>query len=79
MCNPPFYSSALEIEELAKGKESLPSAVSRPQVSFLTINQLFFTKVCTGSEVEMIYPNGGEAGFVGRMVEESVTFQGRCR
>jgi len=78
MCNPPFYSSALEIEELAKGKESLPSAVSRPQYRFLPLTD-FFTKVCTGSEVEMIYPNGGEAGFVGRMVEESITFQGRCR
>ncbi|KAF8166825.1 S-adenosyl-L-methionine dependent methyltransferase [Pholiota molesta] len=28
--------------------------------------------VCTGSEVEMIYSDGGEAGFVRRMVEESI-------
>ncbi|KAI0349621.1 hypothetical protein OH77DRAFT_1594123 [Trametes cingulata] len=34
--------------------------------------------VCTGADVEMITP-GGEAGFVCRMVEESLTLRERCR
>ncbi|KAJ3503764.1 hypothetical protein NLJ89_g8288 [Agrocybe chaxingu] len=61
MCNPPFYASAAEVEDLAREKELPPNAV------------------CTGSDIEMIYPDGGEAGFVGRMVEESETFQTRCK
>ncbi|KAF8972055.1 hypothetical protein BDZ97DRAFT_1692548 [Flammula alnicola] len=35
--------------------------------------------VCTGTDIEMIYPDGGEAGFVGRMVDESERFQTRCK
>jgi 23S rRNA A1618 N6-methylase RlmF len=73
LCNPPFYSSSDEIATLAQEKALPPSAV------------------CTGAPVEMIYePNksaesgealeeGGEAGFVTRMVEESVLFGTRCR
>lgn len=34
--------------------------------------------VCTGAEVEMITP-GGELGFVGRMLEESINHRDRCR
>ncbi|KAF8958194.1 hypothetical protein BDZ97DRAFT_67956 [Flammula alnicola] len=35
--------------------------------------------VCTGTDIEMIYPDGGEAGFVSRMVDESERFQTRCK
>ncbi|PPQ72405.1 hypothetical protein CVT26_003798 [Gymnopilus dilepis] len=35
--------------------------------------------VCTGAEIEMIYPAGGEEGFVGRMVAESERFGVRCK
>ncbi|OSD00137.1 S-adenosyl-L-methionine dependent methyltransferase [Trametes coccinea BRFM310] len=34
--------------------------------------------VCTGADVEMITP-GGEAAFVGRMVEESLELRDKCR
>ncbi|CDO68174.1 hypothetical protein BN946_scf184938.g26 [Trametes cinnabarina] len=34
--------------------------------------------VCTGADIEMITP-GGEAAFVGRMVEESTEMRERCR
>ncbi|KAH9889026.1 hypothetical protein C8Q73DRAFT_709419 [Cubamyces lactineus] len=34
--------------------------------------------VCTGADIEMITP-GGEAAFVGRMVEESIQLLGKCR
>ncbi|KAF8630603.1 hypothetical protein AX15_002830 [Amanita polypyramis BW_CC] len=34
--------------------------------------------VCTGAEVEMITP-GGELGFLGQMVGESVRYRNRCR
>lgn len=35
--------------------------------------------VCTGAPVEMIYTAGGEAGFVGTMVRESLAFKERCK
>ncbi|KJA14451.1 hypothetical protein HYPSUDRAFT_173409 [Hypholoma sublateritium FD-334 SS-4] len=35
--------------------------------------------ICTGADIEMIYPDGGEAGFVGRMVEESEQFLTQCK
>ncbi|KAK0539046.1 hypothetical protein OC834_000204 [Tilletia horrida] len=61
MCNPPFFASRLELEDGARNKEHAPSAV------------------CTGTEGEMVYSApcgasspGGEVGFVGRMIEESV-------
>ncbi|KAF9478453.1 hypothetical protein BDN70DRAFT_933402 [Pholiota conissans] len=61
MCNPPFYTSAKEVMELAEEKELPPNAV------------------CTGADIEMIYSGGGEAGFVGRMVEESMRFKTKCK
>lgn len=35
--------------------------------------------VCTGSEQEMIYPDGGEFGFVSRIIEESLNLKDRVR
>ncbi|KAF8817006.1 hypothetical protein BYT27DRAFT_7229224 [Phlegmacium glaucopus] len=35
--------------------------------------------VCTGADIEMIFADGGEEGFVGQMVEESERFQTRCK
>ncbi|KZT53193.1 hypothetical protein CALCODRAFT_440486, partial [Calocera cornea HHB12733] len=60
MCNPPFYSSADEIADLAAMKEFDPNGV------------------CTGSDNEMIIA-GGEVGFVGQIVRESVQLRTRCR
>ncbi|KAF9040836.1 hypothetical protein BJ165DRAFT_1350914 [Panaeolus papilionaceus] len=34
---------------------------------------------CTGADIEMIYSNGGESGFVGRMVDESIHCPTSCR
>ncbi|KAF9560031.1 hypothetical protein CPC08DRAFT_495149 [Agrocybe pediades] len=34
---------------------------------------------CTGADIEMIYSDGGEAGFVCKMVAESEKFQTRCK
>ena len=61
MCNPPFYSSPEEVENLAAMKDLPPNAV------------------CTGAPIEMIYLDRGEVGFVGKMVEESLTFGTKCR
>ena len=61
MCNPPFYGSSDEVENLAALKELPPNAV------------------CTGAPIEMIYPDGGEVGFVGKMLEESISFGTKCR
>jgi len=60
MCNPPFYSSADEIADLAAMKEFDPNGV------------------CTGSDNEMIIA-GGEVGFIGQIIKESVQFGSRCR
>ncbi|KAF8815183.1 hypothetical protein BYT27DRAFT_7196859 [Phlegmacium glaucopus] len=35
--------------------------------------------VCTGADIEMIFGDGGEEGFVGQMVDESERFQTRCK
>ncbi|KAF8814968.1 S-adenosyl-L-methionine dependent methyltransferase [Phlegmacium glaucopus] len=35
--------------------------------------------VCPGADIEMIFVDGGEEGFVGQMVEESERFQTRCK
>ncbi|KAF8815472.1 hypothetical protein BYT27DRAFT_7193446, partial [Phlegmacium glaucopus] len=35
--------------------------------------------VCTGADIEMIFGDGGEEGFVGQMVQESERFQTRCK
>ncbi|KAF9448929.1 hypothetical protein P691DRAFT_728779 [Macrolepiota fuliginosa MF-IS2] len=34
---------------------------------------------CTGADTEMIYPPGGEAAFIGQMVDESERFGLKCR
>jgi len=60
MCNPPFYSSAEDVQKSAESKEFDPHAV------------------CTGADVEMI-TEGGEAGFVGRILQESIRIGIRCR
>ncbi|KAF8815187.1 S-adenosyl-L-methionine dependent methyltransferase, partial [Phlegmacium glaucopus] len=35
--------------------------------------------VCTGVDIEMIFADGGEEGFVGQMVEESERFHTQCK
>ncbi|KAF8814140.1 hypothetical protein BYT27DRAFT_7179942 [Phlegmacium glaucopus] len=35
--------------------------------------------VCTGADIEMIFADGGEEGFVGQMVEESECFHTQCK
>lgn len=36
------------------------------------------SKCCMGSMQEMVYESGGEIGFVGRMIEQSVSYRRRC-
>ncbi|KXN86743.1 Putative methyltransferase-like protein C27D7.08c [Leucoagaricus sp. SymC.cos] len=67
MCNPPFYSSRAEVARSAEVKEFPPNAASN------------FSYVCTGADTEMIYPPGGEAAFIGQMVDESERHGTKCR
>ncbi|CAD6915896.1 unnamed protein product [Tilletia controversa] len=66
MCNPPFYASKEEMSESSRGKARKPPAV------------------CTGTEREMVFEpekggggegEGGEVGFVRRMIEESFSME----
>lgn len=71
MCNPPFYSTVKEMHEslAGKGKTLLPSAA------------------CTGAETEMVYEpddpggkrQGGDLGFVMRMIDESLVLRERVK
>ncbi|KNE94065.1 hypothetical protein PSTG_12576 [Puccinia striiformis f. sp. tritici PST-78] len=60
MCNPPFYRSQDEIEDLRSKKAFPPEAV------------------CTGSEVEMVYP-GGEVGFIEKLITDSLIIGSQTR
>ncbi|KAG8819438.1 hypothetical protein FRC17_010451 [Serendipita sp. 399] len=65
MCNPPFYASKDEVVKATEDKEFDPSAVGT-------------NGVCTGADVEMI-AEGGEVGFVRRMMMESVSVGDKCQ
>ncbi|KAI2614239.1 uncharacterized protein GGS25DRAFT_470863 [Hypoxylon fragiforme] len=60
MVNPPFYSSATELSDLARLKSRPPNSA------------------CTGAPNEMVC-EGGEVGFVRRLVDESRVLRGRVR
>lgn len=78
MCNPPFYKSEEEVKESAGLKELRPNAV-RCLFWWRNVQNSRNLKVCTGAPVEMIYTAGGETGFVGTMVRESLAFKERCK
>ena len=78
MCNPPFYKSKEEVKESAGLKEFRPNAVRR-LFWWRNVQNSRNLKVCTGAPVEMIYTAGGETGFVGTMVRESLGFKERCK
>jgi 23S rRNA A1618 N6-methylase RlmF len=74
----PIYlsSSCRSLElRLEKGQPLLPGEFTQADCRciFCSIRQ-----ICTGAETEMI-TEGGEVGFVKRMVEESVQLRSRCR
>ena len=80
MCNPPFYGSREEVAKSANEKDFAPNAVSNSSfVSVLYSMVTVFIQVCTGADIEMIFDDGGEEGFVGEMVNESERFQTRCK
>lgn len=71
MCNPPFYESAEEMQQLSEQKDIGPSAV---RLSFSSrtrsIAYTILDQVCTGAATEMV-TKGGEVAFVSQMVQES--------
>jgi hypothetical protein len=69
MCNPPFYSSAAEMQESADFKQQGPSAVSAFERGARYCSDCP-SQVCRGTDGEMI-TQGGEEAFVGRMIDES--------
>lgn len=68
MCNPPFHASAAEAEagNRRKRRNLGTNASGNPARNF------------GGQQGELWCP-GGELGFVGRMIEESVEFRDQCR
>ncbi len=70
MCNPPFYASVEEMQSsmLHDGQELSKPVVTQPKTAPPAA-------VCTGSVNEMVYTDGGDAGFVLRIVRESIELQ----
>lgn len=64
MCNPPFFTDALEHQGVKMTRTSDRSSAN-------SIN--------TAADVESIYGEGGEVGFVKRMIEESRTYATNVR
>lgn len=57
-----------------------PFYTSRAEIARSTeFKELPPSGVCTGADTEMIYPPGGEAAFVGQMVDESERHGAKCR
>lgn len=81
MCNPPFYSSRSEVARSAEMKELPPNGVSLIPHWIMGTEQtnVVCIQVCTGADTEMIYPPGGEAAFIGQMVDESERYAPKCR
>lgn len=72
MCNPPFYESAEEMQQLSEQKDVGPSAVSWSFVSRAKTDAHDIRgQVCTGAPTEMV-TKGGEVAFVSQMVQESL-------
>jgi 23S rRNA A1618 N6-methylase RlmF len=64
MCNPPFFTDALESQGITnKRKSDRPSANS----------------INTAADIESIYDQGGEVEFVKRMIDESRTYATNVR
>jgi len=67
LCNPPFHGSAREAREAAETKwRKLGRATGRPVRNF-------------GGQGQELWCEGGEAGFIRRMITESVALGGRVR
>ncbi|KAJ3564985.1 hypothetical protein NP233_g7933 [Leucocoprinus birnbaumii] len=57
-----------------------PFYSSRAEIAHSTeFKELPPSGVCTGADTEMIYPAGGEAAFIGQMVDESERHGAKCR
>ncbi|KAF8815216.1 hypothetical protein BYT27DRAFT_7197105 [Phlegmacium glaucopus] len=71
MCNPPFY--------IDSGNGHQSTFYTEEVVQSASEKDLAPNAVCTGADIEMIFADGEEEGFVGQMVEESEPFQTRCK
>ena len=56
MCNPPFYSDQIDLEKQAEEIKKRGKANS----------------INTGKQHELIYDNGGEVGFIKKLIDESL-------
>ncbi|WP_133012323.1 23S rRNA (adenine(1618)-N(6))-methyltransferase RlmF [Marinomonas flavescens] len=72
LCNPPFHTSEAAMQDESKrkwrgvkGKESTKSTTTKPVLNF-------------GGTAPELWCDGGEAGFVSRMIKESVHYSDRC-
>jgi len=66
MCNPPFYSNQAELEGNLENTR-------KPEKRHLP------NSINTAQSHESVYDNGGEVGFVKKMIDESIVFGNRIK
>ena len=74
MCNPPFHASIEDAQAGTKRKNNSLARNSGKQLT-KTIN----AKLNFGGQGEELFCEGGELGFIERMIEESVLYKKQCR
>ena len=68
LCNPPFHASAIE------AIESNQNRLVKMGLAKIPTTHLNF-----GGQAAELWCEGGEAGFIGRMIQESSAFAGQCQ
>ncbi len=74
MCNPPFHAS---LEEAQVGSQRKLNNLAKKTNQPLPKNKNL--KLNFGGQAAELYCEGGELGFIKRMIEESIEFKNHCR
>jgi len=74
MCNPPFHAS---LEEAQAGTQRKINGLAKNAGKHLA--KTIVTKLNFGGQGAELFCEGGELGFINRMIEESVLYKNQCR
>lgn len=78
MCNPPFYSSPSEIQSSKEEKDSEALSTCTGSTNEMIYSPTSSRGASTSDPFASCEREGGEVGFVARMVEESLILRRRC-